>query len=305
MTGELPPRMQVIERGWLSANLIIFKGTTCNDAIDSGYVSHAAQTLDLVQGALKAEPLHRLFNTHLHSDHCGGNAALQSAYVDLQTFIPPGHAAQVEQWDPVALSYVPTGQNCPPFRFNGLLQPGSEVVLGDRIWEVHAAPGHDPHAVVLFEPVSRSLISADALWEHGFGVVFPELEGEDAFSALGATLDLIEALAPKLVIPGHGRVFNYSDEVMDRARCRLAAFLANPAKHAKHAAKVLLKFKLLELQRQNLDEFVDWASATPHLGTIHQRFFAASEFKAWLRGMAMELVISHAAALDANELINA
>jgi hypothetical protein len=33
---------------------------------------------------------------------------------------------------------------------------------------------------VLFEPQGAS-ISADALWENGFGVVFPELEGADAF----------------------------------------------------------------------------------------------------------------------------
>eukprot|EP01036_Dinobryon_divergens_P042219 gene42219-56076_t len=30
---------------------------------------------------------------------CGGNAALQAAYPQLQTHIPPGHAAQVAQWD--------------------------------------------------------------------------------------------------------------------------------------------------------------------------------------------------------------
>jgi hypothetical protein len=32
------------------------------------------------------------------------------------------------------------------------------------------------------------LISADALWENGFGVVFPELEGDDAFAIVAATL---------------------------------------------------------------------------------------------------------------------
>lgn len=271
MSEGLPPYMQVIERGWLSANLIIFTGPTHNVAIDSGYVSHSAQTLQLVRAALCGDQLHRLLNTHLHSDHCGGNAALQSAYPTLETFIPPGHAPQVENWDPVALSYVPTGQNCPRFRFSGLLQPGSEMILGDRIWQIHAAPGHDPHSVVLFEPVSRCLISADALWEHGFGVVFPELEGEDAFSALGDTLDLIESLQPKLVIPGHGRVFDYSDEVLGRARGRLTAFLSDPVKHARHAAKVLLKFKLLEMQRQDLDAFLNWAAKTPHMSTIHRK----------------------------------
>jgi hypothetical protein len=34
--------------------------------------------------------------------------------------IPPGLAAFVREWDPVALSYTPTGQQCPPFGFDGL-----------------------------------------------------------------------------------------------------------------------------------------------------------------------------------------
>jgi len=31
---------------------------------------------------------------------------------------------------------------------------------------------------MLFEPDRRILISADALWQNGFGAIFPEIEGE-------------------------------------------------------------------------------------------------------------------------------
>ena len=103
--------------------------------------------------------------------------------------------------------------------------------FGAEAWQVHAAPGHDPHSLIFFEPGRRLLISADALWENGFGVVFPELEGADAFSEVAATLDLIERLNPKTVIPGHGRVFTYSPEVLSRARQRLDSFVRNPPKH--------------------------------------------------------------------------
>lgn len=302
--SPLPPHMQVIERGWLSANLIIFTGPDENAVVDSGYASHEVQTVQLVAKALNGKALHRLLNTHLHSDHCGGNAALQAAYPSLQTLIPPGHAEQVKQWDPNALSYVPTGQNCERFGFQNLLRPGQELVLGDRSWEIHAAPGHDPHSVLLFEPISRCLISADALWEHGFGVVFPELEGENAFSAVADTLNLIEFLNPKLIVPGHGRIFDYSSVVMGRARARLAFFIENPMKHAKHAAKVLLKFKLLEVQRQNLESFLKWAAKTPHLLTIHQRFFTADTFQAWLNEMTLDLVRSEVATLKDGDLMN-
>ena len=90
-------------------------------------------------------------------------------------------------WDEAALSFGATGQSCPRFRVDALLQPGTEVQLGDRLWQVHGAPGHDSHSVILFEPHCRLLLSADALWERGFGVVFPELVGEEGFAAVGQT----------------------------------------------------------------------------------------------------------------------
>ncbi len=103
--------IRVFERGWLSANNVLIEGGHGPTAlVDSGYVSHAEQTVALVQAALGTRPLHLLLNTHLHSDHCGGNAALQAAFPTVRTLIPPGQAQAVEQWDTTALSYAPTGQ---------------------------------------------------------------------------------------------------------------------------------------------------------------------------------------------------
>ena len=146
--SALPAGITVLERGWLSSNNILIQGDRGAALIDSGYCSHAAQTLALVRSSLQGQPLTLLLNTHLHSDHCGGNAALQAAYPELRTLIPPGLAAHVSQWNPDALSYTPTGQSCPPFRYEALLQPGSGIRLGDRQWQIHAAPGHDTHSVL-------------------------------------------------------------------------------------------------------------------------------------------------------------
>ncbi len=303
MTKLLPPGVQVIERGWLSANLVMATGAV-PALVDSGYVSHAPQTLALVQAGLQGQAPALLVNTHLHSDHCGGNAALQAAYPHMRTLIPPGHAREVAQWDEDALTYRPTGQRCPRFRGDGVLLPGQEVQLGEQAWQVHAAPGHDPHSVVLFEAHSRTLISADALWENGFGVVFPEIEGEQAFDEVAATLDLIEELEPATVIPGHGSVFAFRDEVIARARQRLDGFVRDPQRHAQHAAKVLLKFKLLEVQAQALPEFLAWAEATPYLALLHRRFFAGSTIDAWLLRLLQDLHKTGAALLEENWLLN-
>lgn len=302
---HLPDGVHVFERGWLSSNNILCVDARQSVLVDSGYSTHAVQTVDLVSGFLGERPLDRLLNTHLHSDHCGGNAALQVRYPELRTLIPPGQAALVAVWDEVALTYAPTGQVCTRFTVDGLLVPGTTVRMADTDWEVHAATGHDPHSVVLFEPVSHTLISADALWENGFGIVFPELEGENAFAEVGATLDMIERLAPRWVVPGHGAVFRYSAEVMDRSRQRLDAFTKDPRRHARHAAKVLLKFKLLELQRVKQDDLSSWASSVCYFRLIRGRFFSSISIDDWLADLTEDLVRSGAATRDATMIFNA
>lgn len=301
----LPQGVIVLQRDWLSSNSVVLRGATEAAVVDSGYWTHSEQTVELVSHAAGSLPVRTLVNTHLHSDHCGGNAALQARWPALQTLIPPGLASAVRKWDAVALSYAPTGQYCPPFGFDQTLRPGTSLELGGLAWEVHAARGHDPHSVILFEPSSRTLISADALWEYGFGVVFPELEGEDAFQDVAATLNLIVRLDPAVVIPGHGAVFTDVAAALARARGRLAAYEAEPARHATHAAKVLLKFKLLELQEVAQEEFLAWADSTPYFRVVQQRWFPEQAPSEWLGFLLADLIRSGAARADAGMLSNA
>lgn len=303
-TPRLPAGVTVFERGWLSSNNVLFHGDGRTACVDTGYATHADQTVALVESALGARPLDLVANTHLHSDHCGGNAGLQARYANVQTYIPPGLADAVRRWDPVALTYQPTGQQCRRFRIDGVLTPGKPIRLGDRDWEVHAAPGHDQHSVILFDPHSRTLISADALWENGFGVVFQELEGERAFDEVADTLDLIESLAPAIVIPGHGRVFTGVKASLAAARSRLASFVKDPRKHAGHGAKVLLKFKLLELQQLRLEEFVDWARHAGYLTVVHRQWFADMALEAWIESLADDLVRVGAAERNSGFVLN-
>ncbi|MDP2408147.1 MAG: MBL fold metallo-hydrolase [Hydrogenophaga sp.] len=294
----------VFERGWLSANNTLIRGDGPMALVDSGYCSHAHQTLSLVDSALGDARLDLLLNTHLHSDHCGGNAALQEAYPKLVTLIPPGQADNVANWDPVALTYAPTGQKCPPFCHQGLLLPGEELQLGSWRWEIHGAKGHDPHSIILFQPDHRVLISADALWQNGFGVVFPELEGQAAFEEVGETLDLIEGLNPRTVIPGHGSVFQDVGPAITRARSRLDQFIRAPEKHHRHAIKVLIKFRLLEWQTIEHVELLTWARNTPYLSNS-MPIDSDQEQKEWLHRLLTELERSHALRLEGNLVVNA
>ncbi len=301
----LPETMTFIQRGWLSANHVLLKGGDETVLIDSGYVSHADQTLGLIDHALQGRPLDRLLNTHLHSDHCGGNAALQERHPRLHTAIAPGLSEAVRAWDEAQLTYLPTGQDCPRFRFDALMRPGQDLALAGLRWQVHAAPGHDPHSIILFQPDHGVLISADALWENGFGVVFPEIEGEDGFSGIAQTLDLIEQLQPKMVVPGHGAVFTDVDAALARARQRLQGFRNQPDKHASHAAKVLLKFKLLDWQHISDTELWAWCQGCAFIHELHTRYFPALDEHDWVMQCMADLVRAGAAQRDGVYWVNA
>jgi glyoxylase-like metal-dependent hydrolase (beta-lactamase superfamily II) len=273
---QLPSTMRVFERGWLSSNNVLFTGPQHTALVDSGYATHAPQTLALVQHALQGRPLDLLVNTHLHSDHCGGNAVLQQAY-GCHTAIPAAEADNVRDWDGGHLTFAATGQQCERFTFDAMLQPGDELVLGGLRWQALGASGHDPHSLVFHCPEERILISADALWENGFGVIFPELDGESGFAETRATLELIAGLDIRLVIPGHGAPFTNVQKALDTAFSRVDYFIADPVRNAQNAIKVMLKFLLLERQQLALAELPSLLVAGRMFAAANERFLKKSE----------------------------
>lgn len=283
--------LTLFERGWLSSNCLLFTQGEGDSPtlVDSGYWSHQEQTVDLVRRALGPARLARIVNTHLHSDHCGGNAALQKAF-DCRIEVPDGEHGKVREWDEARLTYRATGQHCPRFRSDGGLRPGTPIDLAGRTWQVHASPGHDPESFVLYEPDLRLLVSADALWEDGFGVVFPELEGFNAFSEVRSTLEMIAKLKVDWVIPGHGHAFDNVEPAIDRAMARLDGFVADPRRHAAHAAKVLIKFHVLEVQQVSLDELLAWLGRTPYFLSVHKTHFGNVSVQEWRSGLLESLV---------------
>ncbi|WP_308923297.1 MBL fold metallo-hydrolase [Janthinobacterium sp. J1-1] len=298
----LPDSVEVFERGWLSSNNIVLHGRDEVALIDSGYVTHAPQTLALLRHSLRGRPLDRLFNTHLHSDHCGGNALLQAEY-GCHTAIPVSEAAKVRAWDVDALSFRATGQQCPRFGFDATTAPGDTLILADLSWQALGAPGHDPHSLIFYCAEEGILVSADALWEHGFGVIFPELEGESGFAEARATLELIATLDVRVVIPGHGRPFTDIDGALARAFSRLDYLSSEPARNAQNAIKVLLKFLLLERQRIALADVCALLQAMPLFREANRRFLR-QETAALAEWAVAQLVKAGAARVDGADLTN-
>ena len=274
---NLPDSVLVLERGWLSSNNIVFFDGDSAALVDSGYVSHAAQTLALLERALDGRRLTRLINTHSHSDHIGGNAAIQAAH-HCHITVPQGIAATIAEWDEDALLLSPLGQRAARFTHDATYAAGDSFVLGDLAWQALAVPGHDMDALALYNPEQRLLISGDALWQDGFGVVFAELLGNpDGLRVTRATLEMLARLPIDVVIPGHGAPFADIPEAFERAFRRLAAFEQNIERLARHALKVMLAFFMLEKRQIRRDSLAGFLSGLSFVASVNARYLGYDE----------------------------
>jgi len=285
----LPNGFIFLQRDWLSSNSLLLKDEDSSYMFDSGYVTHAELLGQLVLNELGDRHLDVLINTHLHSDHCGGNAFLLSFYKDLDIWVPETQFAVVNAWDEDALTFQLTGQLCPRFQSSGFVCSGMSLSIHGLTWMVYPSKGHDPDSLIYFQPDHGILISADALWENGFSVVFPEFLGGTGFEDVSNTYDLIESLNPKIVVPGHGAMFTDVKKALSVSRERLEYFHKFPSSHATYAAKVLIKFKLMELHHCPADIFFQWCLESLLLKSIHLQFFDSLSFRNWITELITSL----------------
>ena len=265
LNSLLPHNIHIVERGWLSANQVYLHDNALVDVIDSGFCLHQQQTVALLQSYLARLPslqTRLLVNTHLHSDHCGGNQALQHAF-NFSCLVPEAEFASVQNWTLLDHEFKALGQPCPPFIAHDALKIGQNITLGAIQFEVHGTPGHQPHSILLFAPALGLLISADALWEKGFGALFSEVERKTGFIEQRATLKLIESLPVKVVIPGHGTPFTTIQAAISHAYSRLDYLESHPERNIHHVAQVLLQFMVLFKQKLSIQEGLDWCLNTP------------------------------------------
>ncbi len=266
----------MIARDWLNANHILLKGRDRTVLVDSGYGRDATITLAKVSAELAGRPLDWLVNTHCHSDHMGGNAAVRRAH-GCRLSIPVGEAPLIDAWDEQTLWLSYADQRCERFAFDDTIAPGDVLDWGDLAWRAIAAPGHDMGALMFHCEEKRVLITGDALWENGFGVLLPGPGREERLAAARSTLESIAGLDVGTVIPGHGAPFSNVTEALERSLRRLEAFERDELRMARHVLKVMFVFSLLDRQRLPLGRVPEYLATVPLYADFNARYFQLNE----------------------------
>ncbi len=244
----LPPNIAFIERDWLSANHIMFRDGESATLVDSGYGKFNDVTFAKVDGVLEQwdhPSLDRIINTHIHSDHIGGNAELQRAHRGCSITVPAEEQPSLVNWDSPEQMLSYADQECERFAWDDVIEPGQQIQLGGEAWNAIATPGHDMGSLVFYSPKLRILISADALWEHSSGFVPPQAIDAKPLAAQRATFNRLSELDVALVIPGHGPMFTDYMGALSRASAKLEAFAADDMKIAKSVVKAMFIYSMM------------------------------------------------------------
>jgi glyoxylase-like metal-dependent hydrolase (beta-lactamase superfamily II) len=129
-------------------------------------------------------------------------------------------------------------------------------------------------ALMFYCAAEGVLISGDALWENGFGIVMPDQPG--ALAATRGTLEQLAKLDVRIVIPGHGQPFSDFSAALERSFSRLRALEADPMRMARNVLKVMLTFSLLERGRLPLSTLAAYLDGIPIYREYNALYFGLS-----------------------------
>ena len=253
MSASLPPQLALVARGWMHGNVVVVDGEQ-PALIDTGYHTDVGP-IRAAFAALTGRPLSghlaTIALTHTHSDHAGGVQALAGqtgaevrAHADVKRM--------VDTRDTKAMWLDNTGQQLPRYRVDRTVTHLARTLLGDVEWRVLHTPGHATGGVSYLWEREGVLVTGDALWEDGFGILNPWSDGPHVFDDAELALDRIEETGACTVVPGHGNAFSGLPAALDRARSRLDYYRTRPDRLQVQMVRSCLGF--LRLARPDLPE---------------------------------------------------
>lgn len=153
--------------------------------------------------------LTHVLNTHLHLDHCFGNAFL------FRTFGvgPEAHAADEELLSVMKahaqMFGIPFDDDVQPLQ--GHLQENDVIRFGDSQLRVIHVPGHSRGGLVFYSESDKLLFSGDSLFKNSIGRT--DLHGGNYRKLVGNLIQKVMVLPGETeVLPGHGEATTIEDE---------------------------------------------------------------------------------------------
>ena len=239
--GKLPSWVQWQPRPFPDANLLLLHGPE-PALVDTGFVGHADETRSWAE-AQAGGRIGLVVNTHWHSDHVGGNAALQTAGAGIAASAPDAEA--VRRRDPGCCVAEYLDQPVAPYTVDRALDDGEVVRLGEADWQVVRTPGHTPGHLSLWQPDEGLLVVGDALSDYDVGWVATALDGPDAAATAVASLDRLDALGARVVLPAHGRIPADPAAVLAKARQRAQRLVDDPDGAVWYGARRVFSYALM------------------------------------------------------------
>jgi glyoxylase-like metal-dependent hydrolase (beta-lactamase superfamily II) len=236
----LPAWVNWQPRRFPDANLLLLPGPSAA-LIDTGFVAHADQTRDWAHA--HAGRIELVVNTHWHSDHVGGNAALQATGTAIAASTPDADA--VARRDPGCCVAEYLDQPVAPYTVDLALHDGDTIRLGQTEWQIVSTPGHTPGHLCLWQPDEQLLIVGDALSDYDIGWVATALDGPDAAATALASIQRLTELHPRVLLPAHGPLPTDTAATLAHAQRRAHRLVEDPDGAVWYAARRIFAFALI------------------------------------------------------------
>ncbi|MGI9603582.1 MAG: MBL fold metallo-hydrolase, partial [Acidimicrobiales bacterium] len=249
--------------GWGWSNAGVAVGGDESLLVDTLFdLSLTATMLDSMAPITDGAPIRTLINTHANGDHCYGNELVTGAEI----IGSEAARAEMENLPPAALAALTAGgfgepldqylaAAFGPFRFDDITSTPPtrtftrrlDLEVGGRPIALHeVGPAHTAGDVIAHLPNDHVVFTGDILFIYGTPIIW-----DGPVANWVAACDLIDDLAPSVVVPGHGPLTDASG--VDAVR-RYLQFVHTEASTRHRAGQSALDaaFDI------DLGEFADW-----------------------------------------------
>jgi hydroxyacylglutathione hydrolase len=244
VTAAVRDEIVFLRARWPSANSYLVTSDP-PVLIDTGYCTDMARlAAALAEHGVAVRDLGLIINTHSHSDHIGGNSAVQEesgAPIAMHGY--EGRPINQGDWWGTGLRYL--GQEAPPFRVARYLEDGEVLPCGGVRLEVIHVPGHSSGSVALYERSQETLLVGDVFHADDVGWINAPIEGAIAVYNARRSIERLARLPIRCAYSGHGAAITNPAASAEAALRRIDAFIAEPQRMAFHGMKRVFVFALM------------------------------------------------------------